>query len=353
MSPPYIFVQLCYAPLHQHQHRGTIAYMDMQEQIARMIAQFSWKPVIENSEKLPPTPSTLVVCGMGGSHLAAELLAREVVDKQFIIHHDYGLPTINFPRDETLFLISSYSGETEETLSAFEAAQKAGLSIAVMTSGGTLLAKARAESLPIIVLPRENIEPRMTLGYMLRGLALLFHDVLLSDTIASVEGLLKNDIARESGAALAEELDDTLPVLYASSHNASLAYILKATFNETAKIPAFWDTFPEACHNELSGYDFGKPFTSVAQKLHSVFLTDTTDHSRVKIRMRFMRELLSERGIGTSTIELPEGQTSLAAGMQAILCGTWAAVFLAERYGVPNARTPIIAAFKEKLSDTL
>ena len=352
MSPLCTFVQPGYAP-RRVRRRGTIVYMDMQEQITRMIAQFSWEPVIENTEKLPPAPRTLVVCGMGGSHLAAELLAREMVDRQFVIHHDYGIPATDFNRDDTLFLISSYSGETEETLSAFDAAMEAHLQVAVMTSGGVLLEKARAAALPTIVLPKEEIEPRMTLGYMLRGLAALFHDEKLVHIITDAGSVLSSESAREAGAGLAEALAGEIPVLYASAHNASLAYILKATFNETAKIPAFWDTIPEACHNELSGYDFGKPFASVAQKLHSVFFTDATDHPRVKIRMRFMRELLSERGIGTSTIEVSEDQTTLAAGMQAILCGTWAAVFLAKRYEVSNAQTPIIADLKEKLADTL
>lgn len=328
--------------------------MNMQEQIAHMIEQFSWEPVLERGESLSGSPSTIVVCGMGGSHLAAQLLAREVQTPQFIIHHDYGLPQFltRVVKENTLVLISSYSGETEETLSAFDAALAAELPMASMTSGGTLLARSRGADIPTVVLPHEDIEPRMTLGYMLRGLASIIKDETLSGTMASVKDSVTGDQTKGAGNTLAEALGEKIPVLYASTHNASLAYILKATFNETAKIPAFWDIVPEACHNELSGYDFGAPFAATANILHPIFITDNGDHPRVQLRMELMQKLLKERGIETSTIETSHNISSLAAGVQVINTGTWAAVVLASKYGVQNAKTPIISALKEQLSNT-
>ncbi|HQU07983.1 MAG TPA: SIS domain-containing protein [Candidatus Paceibacterota bacterium] len=327
--------------------------MDMQEQITRMLGQFSWEPMLERVDVRAAPPRKIIVCGMGGSHLAAELLARAAPGPAFLIHHDYGLPPLsNTDKNGALILISSYSGETEEALSAFDAAQSAGVSMAVMTSGGRLLEEARTAALPTVVLPREDIEPRMTLGYMLRGLAGLLGDASLAARIAAVAQAVHNDRARTTGEALANALAGGVPVLYASSHNASLAYILKATFNETAKIPAFWGTVPEVCHNELSGYDFGASFAPVATQLRPIFITDTADHPRVQVRIALMRTLLEERGVATSSIEVSADNTSLAAGMQAILIGTWAAVLLAAQYEVPNAKTPLIATFKEQLVRT-
>lgn len=327
--------------------------MNMQEQIAHMIEQFSWKPKVERYDDTLSSPRTVVVCGMGGSHLAAEIFAREAIAHQFIIHHDYGLPILSgAQKHDVLVLISSYSGDTEETLSALTAAQDENLPIVVMTSGGILLERARTDKLPAVILPREDIEPRMTLGYMLRGLAYLFNDEQIIDAIASVGKTINNTYIRTEGRALAENLIDKIPVFYASQRNMSLAYILKATFNETAKVPSFWGTIPEACHNELAGYESSEIFASTAQKLHPIFVTDVADHPRVSKRMSFVQELIEERNLRTSTIGVSENLSSFSAGIQVVLIGTWAAVFLARHYNVPDAKTPIIASLKEMLAKT-
>ena len=307
---------------------------------------------MERGEAIPSDMRTIVVCGMGGSHLAADLFARGAPEKSFIIHHDYGIPLRAKGQErDTLYLVSSYSGETEETLSAFRAVRDENLPLVVMTSGGSLLEAARRENVPTIVIPHEDIEPRMTLGYMVRALASLFPGEDYAPVAASIPTEVDNDSAQREGEALALGLQGNIPVLYASEYNAAIAYILKATFNETAKIPAFWDTVPEACHNELSGYDFGESFTPRAQTLSPLFITDTKDNPRVGIRMRLMQEMISARNVSIHTLPLSPNLSSLAGALQIILVGTWAAVFLADFYDVPNAKTPLIARFKQKIAE--
>src|SRR3989344_3768948 len=136
----------------------------MQEAIKSFAKQFTFEPVIVNAELLKPSKK-FVLGGMGGSHLAGDIIKMTRSDLDFQIHSDYGLPPLLIADlKERLCIASSYSGNTEETIDFAEVAQKNKLNLAVIATGGKLIEFAKNHCVPFIVLPSDGIQPRMALG---------------------------------------------------------------------------------------------------------------------------------------------------------------------------------------------
>lgn len=325
--------------------------MSMREQISLMPSQFSWEPTYEREEKLnKDSLQGIYVCGMGGSHLGADLLLREAPALPLTIRHEYSLPII--PEEEqlqTLVVISSYSGETEEAVDVLHTALRENIPCAVITAGGTLLDQARKANIPTIILPNDNVEPRMTLGYALRGLTKLLQEEKLFEYVKKSGEELSTDTKEKEGADLAKMLTKKIPVFYTSTRNESIGYISKITFNETSKIPAFSNTIPEACHNELSGYDSVDSSQELIQTLFPIFIIDEKDHPRVQSRMKLMQDILSDKNIQSYDIKVDVNMSSLAGAIEVIQTCTSAAVEVAKHNKVPDARTPLIDKFKQQL----
>lgn len=322
----------------------------MEEQLSGFPAQFSFVPEIERAEALPKCTRYLV-CGMGGSHLGARLLLRHDRTIPLVIHSDYGLPPpARYSLSDTLIIASSYSGNTEETLDATRAALEAHLPVAVITSGGELLELARREGLPTIVMPKENIEPRVALGYSMLALASLMKKGALVEKIREAGESLSLDELKDKGARLGESLVGRFPIFYASTQNRPLAYHLKVDMNETAKIPAFVSPIPEACHNELSGFDVGDVLQERTALFAPVFLFDDEDDARVRRRMELMRDMLAEKGFSSISFPLI-GESGLEKALSTALTGSYAGAYLARTYGVEDAHTPLIALFKERVKN--
>ncbi len=326
--------------------------MSMREQISLMPAQFHWEPVYEREDKLTENSLRgIFLCGMGGSHLGADLLLREAPVLPLTVRHEYSLPII--PEEEhadTLVVVSSYSGETEEALDVLHTALQENIPCAAITSGGKLLAQARDAGIPTIILPHGGVVPRMTLGYALRAITKLLKEEELFAYIQKSGEELSTDTKQEEGITFANMLAHKIPVFYTSTRNASIGYILKITLNETSKIPAFMDTVPEMCHNELSGYDAVATSRELIHTLLPVFVTDEKDHPRIRARMRLIRELFTARDLPSYELHIQQNLSSLAGAIEVIQTGTSAAVEIAKRNGVPDAHTPIIDDFKQRLA---
>lgn len=320
----------------------------MEEQLSSFPAQFSFVPEIEQADSLPKCTRYLV-CGMGGSHLGARLLLRHDSTLPLLIHSDYGLPPPErYSLSDTLIIASSYSGNTEETLDSARTALEAHLPVAVITSGGELLELARREGLPVVVLPTKDIEPRVALGYSMLGLASLMKKSALVEHVREAGNALSLPQLKTAGTALGEALVGRFPIFYSSTQNRPLAYHLKVDMNETAKIPAFLSTIPEACHNELSGFDVGVSMKERAGLFTPVFLIDTEDDARVKHRIDILREMFVERGL--PCVDLPlAGESGLEKALTTAVTGSYAGAYLAQSYGVEDAHTPLIAEFKERV----
>jgi len=322
----------------------------MEEQLKHFAEQFAWEPELSNPERLPADPSPLIVCGMGGSHLGARLLLRHNPSLDITIHSDYGLPRASRKRlENALIVASSYSGETEETLDVARTAVEAGLAVAVVTTGGALARFAEEHSLPLILMPEASVEPRMAIGAQMLALTRLMRDINLEKEIRRIGTGLNVEHGRARGAELAKRLVGSIPVVYSSTVNAPLAYFWKIAFNETSKVPAFYNLFPELCHNELSGFDNAEHTHEFSSRLHILILKDGDDHPRITKRMGLLQKLVAAQDLPVTTIELT-GEHGLEKALYGVLVGVWTALVLAKEYQAPDAVTPLIAEFKRKMS---
>ncbi|MEK7554078.1 MAG: SIS domain-containing protein [Patescibacteria group bacterium] len=323
----------------------------MEEQILNFVEQFKWKPELLRAERLPEKFSHIIVCGMGGSHLGAQLLLRHDPALPISVHSDYGLP--REPKErlrDALIVASSYSGETEETLDSARSAVEDGLSVAIVTTGGALANFAEEYSLPLILVPKKKVEPRMAVGAFMLALAHLMRDTKLENKIREIGANIDVQKGRADGEALAKRLVGSTPLVYASTLNAPIAYFWKIAFNETGKVPAFYNIFPEVCHNELSGFDIYERTRVLSSNMSVIFLKDGDDHARINKRMRIMQELLAERSLTTINVEV-FGNNGLEKALNGTLSGAWTALALAKEYGTPDAITPLISEFKSKMKE--
>jgi len=317
----------------------------MEETLRRFGEQFEWEPEIVNKDVLK-TYARYVVCGMGGSHLGAWLIKRYGNASNVVIHRDYGLPELP-DWDDTLVILSSYSGSTEEVLDSGNEAFARGLPMAAISTGGPLLAFAKEHGIPYVEIPDLGLEPRMAIGFSILGIARLMNrpDV---EVAAREAGKAADPFGpKEEGGRLAVLLSGKTPVIYASANNTVLAYIWKIKLNETAKIPAFANVFPELCHNEFCGFDVADTTRTLSGGMQFLFLRDPNDHPRIKKRMDVAEELLTERGMSVERIEL-EGEGFAQLFATAFL-SDWTSFTLAETYSVPALPTPLIAEFKKRI----
>ncbi len=314
--------------------------------------KFSW-------EKKDFRPTNIVVTGMGGSAIGGDLvrsfLTGELAIPFYVIRH-YTLPAFVGP--ETLLFASSYSGNTEETLSAFERAVQRKAKIVCLTSGGKLA--QRAGLLPVIPIPK-GYPPRAALGFSFVFLLLALGKMELApDYSAAILQLAdflekkikswKPGVARGKNEAkkLAASLFGTVPLVYAGSDFLEpVAVRWKGQICENAKQLAFHSFFPEQNHNELVGFGVLK---HLGWKLAAVFLQDKDDHPRVALRMQIVEDILRKKKIPVLKLA-SKGESVLERMFYLILLGDFASYYLAILNGVDPKPVAIIDYLKTRLNN--
>ncbi|MEK7567759.1 MAG: SIS domain-containing protein [Patescibacteria group bacterium] len=320
----------------------------MEEAIKNFPQQFEFVPEVVNETNLKKSDK-FIICGMGASHLGASILKRENPTLDLLIHRDYGLPRVpEYFLKNALIILSSYSGDTEEVLDVAKLGKEKGLTLAIVATDGKLLEFARDNNIPFIKFPDTKIEPRMALGFSMIALARLMQDSNLEEKIKFSGNRIDPQDSREVGEDLATVLRDKIPLVYSSTLNLPLAYIWKIKFNETGKIPAFYNCFPELNHNEISGFDMHDNTEELSEKFNPIFLTDDEDDERIKKRMDIMEQLFLDRSINVTRIPL-EGDNTFTKIFRSALLAEWTALNLANYYGEPDAETPLISEFKKKM----
>lgn len=315
------------------------------EAIKNFPKQFAFEPEIKNADKLGAFES-LVIGGMGGSGLIAGILRALRPELDIAAHHDYGLPTYLKDADKRLFIAVSYSGNTEETIDFFEKAVEKQLNVVVIAVGGKLLELANEKGIPSIKLPDTGIQPRMSLGFMLRAVLKLVNDTALYEESGKLTNTLKSEELELHGKGLAERLFTYIPVVYASRRNLPLAYSWKISFNESGKMPAFYNTFPELNHNEMQGFDVKDSNKNLSDKFHFVFLKDSDDNPRLIKRMEVTQKLYEDRKFPVSIVEL-EGAKRIEKIFNSLILSYWTAYYTAEKYNVEQEQVPMIEEFKK------
>jgi glucose/mannose-6-phosphate isomerase len=303
-------------------------------------------------------PGAIVVAGMGGSALAAEFIKHWLGDRlpvPLVIVRGYELPA--FVDKSTLVIASSYSGNTEETLSCLEEAKTHGAMIAVMTAGGKLLDTAKADKSPIFEVPT-GLQPRMAVLYGVKALAMLLEGLGLLKDLKSeltsaadwVEGQLGPWIAAtptddNPAKQLAEAFHSHPVVVYGGPTLALPAMKWKIDLNENAKNLAFYNYLPEFNHNEFLGW--GHPDQS---GLRVVELQSTLDHPQIQKRFSATNRLLVDT-MPAPVVVTAQGKTKLEQMLWTMLLGDYASAYLAFLNGVDPTPVPLIEKLKHELSD--
>ena len=315
--------------------------------IKNFARQFEFNPKIENKSALKKKYKGYIVAGMGGSHLAADILKCWQPECKLTIWQNYGLPPIE-PKEFKKYLIiaSSYSGNTEETIDALKLALKRKCPVAVIASGGKLLELARKEKIPHIALPRLDIQPRMALGFSIKALLALMDEKTLLRETQSLSKTLKPSLSENRGKNLARKFKNKVPLIYASYENRALAKIWKIKFNETGKIPAFWTVFPEMNHNEMTGFDIQKTTHGLSKNFHAIVLRDEEDNARITKRMDILASLYKKRGLPVEKIDI-KGSSRLHKIFSSIILADWTSYYTAKLYNTEPEAVAMVEQFKK------
>lgn len=320
----------------------------MLETIQLFPQQFNFKPKIEFELNLPKV-DTYVICGMGGSHLAADIVRDYLPSLNIKIYSDYGLPeNIYQNENKILYIFSSYSGNTEEIIEGYKQAQEKNLQRAVIAVGGILLDLAKRDHIPYIQIPNTGIQPRSALGYSFLALLKMLHqNDVITESATLVDTICINEL-KNIGKDLADEIVGFVPIIYTSQKNQGIAYNWKIKFNETGKIPAFYNIIPELNHNEMTGFDIKETTKYLSDRFYVLLLVDEQDHIQNKKRFEVLFQMYHERRLPVKTILLT-GVSRLEKIFNSLLLADFTAFFIASHYGLESEQVPMVEEFKHRI----
>ncbi|HKW78357.1 MAG TPA: bifunctional phosphoglucose/phosphomannose isomerase [Candidatus Limnocylindria bacterium] len=318
----------------------------------------AWR--IGKGAQLPPALAdvrTIVLAGMGGSaiggDLAAALLAGDL-KIPMVIHRDYGLPA--FVGRDSLVIASSYSGNTEESLSSFGEAQKRGAKVLALTTGGKLAELAKGANYPVVTFSYKA-QPRAALGYSL-GLVLgclvrigfvrdlgADIDAALAD-LAKIEERVHEGARTNDAKKMAIELYGRVIFAYGAGVMGVMARRVKGQWNENAKNWSAFDVMSELNHNAVVGF----PHPPIAKDALTVLLLRSDrDNPRHKIRFDVTAELLARAGVPSKTLKFA-GANMLSEVLQMVMFTDYVSFYLALLNGADPSEVRSIDYLKDRLA---
>ncbi|MFA4844080.1 MAG: bifunctional phosphoglucose/phosphomannose isomerase [Candidatus Margulisiibacteriota bacterium] len=336
--------------------QGMLAVVGRWPEMLQQAAEFSARVTVPSGLRA----SQVIVSGMGGSaiagDIAADLLLRQM-KVPLVVNRSYSLPEYAGP--ETLLFAMSYSGDTEETLSAVKEADRRQVQVMAVTAGGKLKELADSKKYPVFLLPA-GFQPRAALPFMLvpllTGLAKAGLAPDLSGDISEAVAVLRkvrdeyspNRPARANLAKqLAKKLLGKLPLIFGSAGTTgAIALRAKCQFNENSKQTALANVFPELDHNEL---------VSLAQlkrdnhNFAGIVLRDESDSERIKKRIEITKSLLSRQLGGFSELH-PQGKSPLARALSLICLLDHVSVYLALLQEIDPTPVEVIGRLKKELT---
>lgn len=339
--------------------------LDSQNMLAAIDAlpeQLSIAWDLGRQQVLPEWPDlqNIVICGLGGSAIGADLLAAYALDRcrlPVFVHRDYDLPAWA-AGTHTLVIASSHSGNTEETLSSFAAAQARGCRCLALTTGGELAQAASSAGAPLWRFEHRG-QPRAAVGYSFGLLLALFSRLGLLPQAqlhlqAAVQAMrLQQESLRAASPAvhnpakrIAGQLVGRTAAVIGSGLLAPVARRWKGQINELAKAWAQFDLLPEADHNTLAGVL--NPEAALAQVM-VLFLRCPGDHPRNRLRSDLTRQAMMIEGLNTDFIDA-RGDTPLAQQWTCLHYGDYVAYYLAMAYTADPTPVEAIEGFKQALA---
>lgn len=304
----------------------------------------------------------VVIAGMGGSAIGADLLSSYCASLSPLpvtVHRDYGLPL--FARGtETLVICSSHSGNTEETLDAFEAARKAECCIIVVCTGGELAKRAKANDIPVWTFDHAG-QPRAAVGFSFGLLLAMFQRLgfipdqthEMEEALAALNRIqqhLRADVptAKNPAKRYAGQLMGRWVTIMGSGLLSVVARRWKGQLNEVAKAGANFEFLPEADHNTLAGTM--NPQETLNAHTMTLFLRAPSDHPRNRLRSDLTRKAFMLEGMNTDHVD-GRGNAPLAHMWTLILFGDYMAYYLAMGYGVDPTPIKALVDFKEAMAE--
>lgn len=278
-------------------------------------------------------PYRRVVCfGMGGSSIAGEMYS--MLADNVVVHWDYGLPSGIGAQD--LAVCTSWSGDTEEVISSYEAARAAGMDTLVITSGGRLAALAGQNGTPLIKLPSDPIPPRTATGYMTGAL------VSALGKSAELPRELDAAALEPAGEELAAAVSGRMLALYAAHPWRKLTGFWKMAYSETVKRQVMANWMPSGAHTEIVGWE--GPYRDTVAPL---FLRDTADEDpRHTVALDALLAILEKYGYTCLTVRL-SGTSVLEKALNGYILGLWTAYHAARELGVDPQVTELLDEYKK------
>jgi len=300
-----------------------------------------------------------IILGMGGSAIGGELVRCLTLLENRLptwVHRGYDSPP--FLNKNTLLIASSYSGNTEETLSSFAESLKIPSKKLVLTKGGKLKELAEKEGIPVFLIDYEA-PPRAAFPHSFISLLGIFHKLgLLEDKSAdlkeamqvlnklSAELVESTPLASNPAKQLATKLSGKLAVIYGAGILSEVAQRWKTQLNENSKAWAFYEVFPELDHNAVVGYEFPP---EIRERILVVLLHSSLLHPRISIRYRLTVEIITKAGVSYELVEAT-GESPLAQMMSLVLLGDYVSFYLAILNSVDPTPVASIDYLKSRLA---
>ena len=300
----------------------------------------------------------IVVSGLGGSAIGGDLLRSYLADEAGIpiaVSRNYSLPA--YVGAHSLVVVSSYSGNTEETISSYNDAVRRKAKILCITSGGTIKQLASKKKQPVIDIPG-GLPPRAALGYSFFPTLIVLsklgffkskkkeinETVLMLKEKATIYG--DPDSQQNKAIAIARSLHGKLPVVYSSVDRFDTVNVRwRGQISENAKTLAYGHVFPELNHNEIVGWEVLK---DVMKKIHVVILRDNKDNDRIQLRMNITENIIREFADGITEVH-SEGASLLTRIFSLLYLGDWVSYYLAMLNDVDPTPVKKIDFLKEEL----
>lgn len=304
---------------------------------------------------------TVLITGMGGSAIGGDFVSA-ILSKEcavsISVNRCYNIP--GWVNEKTLVIASSYSGNTEETISAFKLALERKCQIICVTTGGELEALAVRSNLDIVPVPK-NLQPRAALGHsltlnllLLEKTGIIVNDQIKSQLLSALTSLenwqeqLQIIKDENQGCIIAEKIENTFPIIYAGTGWTSVCALrFRGQLAENSKMLSSYNIFPEQNHNEIEGWTC---YPEIIGNTSIVWLKDRDDHVQIQKRMQITKELL--HSIPSAIIEVEmTGKTPLGRMLKLIHLLDWVSYYAALINKVDPSPVNRITQLKTKLVD--
>ena len=325
----------------------------MDQLITRFPAQLKEALEIGASAEIRPHTQKInkvYVAGLGGSGIGADFV-RAFISKDspvpYLVGKGYGLP--HYVDENTLAICSSYSGNTEETLSAYRLMKSTGAKIVVVSSGGQLIEEAKQHGLDYIQVPGDWPSPRACLGYsIVQQLFILFRlgfiDGSFQNEIKAAADLLlfDQDYIKKSAKKVADRIYNKMPIIYSTDRIEPVAVRLRQQINENAKMLCWHHVIPEMNHNELVGW------TEKHSDKAVIYLRNQDDLKRNQVRININQDIISK--YTDTIIEIySKGNSLVEKSMYLVHLGDWISWYLSEYKSVDAIEIGVIDYLKSEL----